>query len=275
MTPPRRGRGSRRCPAPCRRARAGPARRGWPPRSTRRARRERGSRRRARRAHRRRRARRRAAGTSGPTSRHRSRPMVRSRSATTPVPTMASLGTSVSSPRRRSAAIRRAVAAPRPARGHASRRRSHLPTTGQTTRGAGSSWRPDARRQLPAGTGAVSPTRRGGPGGPRKAMIGANCNVWSSSRRRLGRAAVSSSSTTRASRRASGAPRQRWGPAPNERCSWALARRRSNSSGRSNTSGSRFAAPMQTRMSAPAGSSTPLSVAVVVVRRRQCTTDES
>ena len=32
---------------------------------------------------------------------------------------------------------------------------------------------------------------------------------------------------------------------------------------------------MQTRMSAPAGSSTPPSVAAVVVRRRQCTTDES
>ena len=56
-------------------------------------------------------------------------------------------------------------------------------------------------------------------------------------------------------RRGTGAVRQ-----PNDRWSWALARCRSNSSGRAKTSGSRFAAPMHTRTSAPAGSSTPVSV---------------
>ena len=44
--------------------------------------------------------------------------------------------------------------------------------------------------------------------GPRKPMIGLNVYAWSGTSRRLGSAAVSSSSTTRASSRASGAPRQ-------------------------------------------------------------------
>ncbi len=53
--------------------------------------------------------------------------------------------------------------------------------------------------------------------GPRNEALGWYEILWPGTRRRLGRRRLSSSSTTRASRRASGAPRQRCGPLPNDR----------------------------------------------------------
>ena len=95
---------------------------------------------------------------------------------------------------------------------------------------------------------------------------------WLRSASNCGNRPSSTGSATFPSSRASGAPRQKWMPCPNERWAEALGRVRSSRSGSGNTAGSRLAAPTTRITRSPGEISTPpSSTGVVATRLVRCT----
>ena len=77
---------------------------------------------------------------------------------------------------------------------------------------------------------------------------------------------------TRPSARASGPPGQAWTPRPNAMCTLALGRSIRNSSGHSNSRGSRFAAPFSNMTGVPGAMSTPATLTCRRARRKSALT---
>src|SRR6218665_3317247 len=109
---------------------------------------------------------------------------------------------------------------------------------------------------------------------PRMAKCSRASQCWPGTRESRRSGVSSSSSTTLASSRARGAPRQKWMPWPNATCP-ATLRVTSKRSGSWNLRGSRLAEPKSNRTLAPAGMRVPATTTSCVVFRKSACAAES